>query len=287
MRSLLLSALSLLLAAPAVAQDRRPVDPAEPARRAAEGVERLKAMGPAGAIALRGIERHGGLEAWFTGRALQFDYRYGPLGGKQTAIESTQTIDLLASRAYHTIKSPGAGQFAFNGQRAWTKVTEPGFWAPPRFWSLTPYYFAALPFVLGDPGVKLTVVKDDPAAAGLPAADVVKLTFSSGTGDAPDDYYVLYFAKDDGRLLACRYIVSYKPMMAKRGIKHTPEKLLVYGDLQQVGPLTLAMTHTTYAFPDGKRGERVTDSALSNAVFPAQFDETRLDMPEGATVSEM
>lgn len=284
MRALLLCALSLGLAAPSLAQDRRPVDPQEPARRAADGVARLKAAGPAGAIVLRGIERHGGLEAWFAGRAIAFDYTYDPT--ERPPAGTHQTIDLLASRAYHRIIEPGAGRFAFNGERAWILHEKPGFGAPPRFWSLTPYYFVSLPFVAGDPGVKLQVVDDDPAAAGLPPADVVKLTYEAGTGDAPDDYYVLYFAKDDGRLLACRYIVSYGPMMKKRGIAHTPEKILVYSDFEKVGPLTLAKTHTTYKFP-GKRGEKVTDAGPANITFPAQFDETQLDMPAGATISEL
>lgn len=285
MRALMLCALSLTLATPAAAQDRRPMDPDEPARRAASGIARLKAAGPAGEIVLRGIERHGGLAAWFAGRAIQFDYTYKPVD--RPGATTNQTIDLLASRAYHRIVEPGAGRFAFNGQRAWIKHDEPGFGMPPRFWSLTPYYFVSLPFVVGDPGVKLQIVDDKPADAGLPPADVIKMTYEDGTGDAPDDYYVLYFAKDDGRLLACRYIVSYEPMMKKRGIKQSPEKVLVYDDYREVGPLTLAHDHTFYAFPDGKRGDKVTDAGPANVVFPAEFDETRLDMPEGAQISEL
>lgn len=285
MRALMICALSLGLAATALAQDRRPVDPDEPARRAANGVARLKAAGPAGAIALRGAERHGGLEAWFAGRAIAFDYTYAPV--ERPPAKSHQTIDLLASRAYHRIIEPGAGRFAFNGERAWVLHEKPGFAVPPRFWSLTPYYFVALPFVVADPGVKLQVVDDDPAAAGLPPADVVKMTYEAGTGDAPDDYYVLYYAKDDGRLLACRYIVTFEPMMKKRGIKQTPEKILVYTDFEEAGPITLARTHTFYGFDGGKRGDKVTDAGPSNITFPAKFDETQLDMPEGAVISEM
>jgi len=113
------------------------------------------------------------------------------------------------------------------------------------------------------------------------------VTFTSGTGDAPDDYYIVYFAKDDGRVLACRYVVSYEPMMKKMGIKHTPEKVLIYSDFKAVGPLTLAHRHQTYKLVDGKRAEKVTESGPSAFTFPAPFDETRLDMPEGAVVSEM
>lgn len=285
MRALLLAALSLALAGPTLAQTRRPVDPDEPARRAVEGIARLKAAGPAGAIVLRGIERHGGLAAWFGGRAIAFDYTYDPV--ERPATRTRQTIDLLASRAYHDIIEPGAGRFAFDGHKAWVLHEKPGFPLPPRFWSLTPYYFVGLPFVIADPGVKLQVVDDDPAAAGLPPAEVVKVTYEAGTGDAPDDYYVLYFARDDGRLLACRYIVTYGPLLEKRGGKHGPEKLLVFEDFEAVGPLTLARKHTFYAFGEGKRGDKVTDAGPAKIVFPAAFDETRLDLPEGAAISDL
>lgn len=271
------AATTLLFATAPLAQPRRPVDPAEPARRAAEGKKRLAAT-PAGRIVLRGVDHHGGLDAWFAGRALTFRYDYQPVGDRPGR-NSLQTVDLLASRAYHEMKEPVEGRFAWDGERAWSTF-DPSK-AAPRFWALTPYYFVGLPFVLGDPGVNLAIVDDDPAAAGLPPADVVKATYDDGTGDAPDDYYVAYFAKDDGRLLGIRYVVSYKPFM-KGGMQHTPEKLLVYEDVQPAGPLKLARTHTTYAFPEGKRGDKVTVTKVSEVKYGATFDETRLDMPKGA-----
>ncbi len=282
----LLSLLTLLVALPAAAQDHRPVDPDEPTRRAEAGKKRLQAAGAPGEVVLRSIARHGGLDAWFAGRALEFTYTYDPVG-ERPPVTTRQTIDLLASRAYHDIVTPGAGRFAFNGERAWILTEGDAFQMPPRFWSLTPYYFVALPFVLGDPGVKLEALADDPAAAGLPAADVIKVTYESGTGDAPDDYYICYFAKDDARLLAVRYIVTYDPMIKARGGKIGPEKILVYEDFKKVGPLTLAHDHTFYAFADGKRGDKITDAGPADVKHGVTFDESKLVMPKGARVSEL
>jgi hypothetical protein len=140
----------------------------------------------------------------------------------------------------------------------------------------------ALPFVLADPGVKLSRSTDTAEAAGLPAADVIRVQFEDGVGDAPDDYYVVYLARDDGRLLGTRYVVSYKPFMARSKMKHTPEKLVVYTDEKAVGPLKIPHRHTFYAFPEGRRGPKVTDATASEMVYRATFDETRLDMPPGA-----
>lgn len=275
--------LALVVAAPSLAQPRRPSDPTEPARRATAGAKRLDAS-EAGRLVARSIAWHGGLERWFAGRALSMRYRYVPLG-KRPARDSHQTVDLLASRAYHDMTEPAQGRFVFDGRRAWATFEEPAR-AGVRFWALTPYYFVALPFVLADPGVKLERSADTAEAAGLPPADVVRVTFDAGVGDAPDDYYVVYLARDDGRLLGTRYVVSYKPFMARAKMKHSPEKLVVYEDVKSVGPLRLAHRHAFYAFPDGKRGENVTVATASELVYGAEFDETRLDMPVGAHLDE-
>ena len=271
MRSLLLC---LALFVPTLAQ----ADPA--ADRAAASKAKLSAS-PAGKIVLRATERHGGLDAWFAGKSLAFHYDYDPQAEGKPNRTSMQTIDLLRSRAYHDMTSPVQGQIGWDGTKAWSTF-DPSK-AAPRFWSLTPYYFVAMPFVLGDPGVNLKIVPESAKAAGLPPADVIKITFGADVGDAPDDYYYAYFAKDDGRMLALRYVVTYKPFM-KPGMTHTPEKILVYEDLKPAGPLTLARTQRTYTFPKGARGEFVTLSTVSKVKYGAAFDEARMVMPANAKV---
>lgn len=271
----------LMVALPAAAQPRRPLDAAEPARRAAESKARLAAS-PEGQVVLRATEAHGGLTAWFEGRALAFDYAYRPVEAGKPGRVSWQTVDLLGSRAYHDMTEPVQGQLAWDGQQAWSTFDPKA--GAPRFWALTPYYFTALPFVLGDPGVHLARVEDTAEAAGLPPSDVIKVTFGAGTGDAPDDYYVCYFSKENGMLLATRYVVSYKAFMKAQGLKHGPEKLLVYSDWQPVGPIKLAHTHTFYAFDEGKRGALGTVATLTRTQYGAPFDEARLVRPEGAII---
>ncbi len=247
------------------------------AHRAAEGSARLSAT-DAGRLILASIDHHGGLDAWFAGGALTFRYAYRPVGDRPARV-STQTIDLVDSRAYHTLEEPMRGRIAWDGERAWSKLEGEGDFNA-RFWALTPYYFVGMPFVLGDPGVKLAIVDDDPTKAGFAAGThVVKATFEPGTGDAPDDYYVLYLAEDDHRLLGLRYIVTYydRPGGPK-------EKLIVYEDDAPAGPLRLARKHVTYAFAEGVRGEKVTESTIDRVEYGAVFDTSRLEMPEGAKV---
>lgn len=271
--------LCLALFVPTFAQAEPVADGAATARATAAKA-RLQAS-PAGKIVLRGTERHGGLAAWYAGKALTFHYDYDPVAEGKPSRTSLQTIDLLSSRAYHDMTAPVEGQIGWDGTRAWSTF-DPSK-AAPRFWALTPYYFVAMPFVLSDAGVHLKIVPDTGEAVGLPPADVIKVTFGADVGDAPDDFYYAYFAKDDGRMLALRYVVTYKPFM-KPGMIHTPEKLLVYEDLKPAGPLTLARTERTYALADGKRGAFVTLATVSQVKYGATFDEARLVMPAGAKV---
>jgi hypothetical protein len=238
---------------------------------------------PTGQLVLKATEAHGGLQAWFSGRALEFRYDYQPVQG--TRRNSLQTIDLLSARAYHDLEHPTKGKLAFDGKEAWMKLEGEGKFAA-RFWALTPYYFVGMPFVLSDPGVRLQLSPDTAEAAGLPPAHVVRASFDPGTGDAPDDYYVVYIAKDDHRVLAVRYVVSYAPFFKGKPMKSTPEKLLVYEDLQAVGPLKLSSKHVFYKFPEGKRAEKVTVADVSGFRYGAPFDEQRLAMPKGAVVDE-
>ena len=51
---------------------------------------------------------------------------------------------------------------------------------------------------------------------------MVKVTFDAETGDAPDDYYILYVNKETYKIAVMRYIVSYPEYFKDGG--HAPEK---------------------------------------------------------------
>lgn len=252
---------------------------------ASSRAERARArleVSEAGRVVLRSFGFHGNLRSWYSGGALRFRYDYHPVDEAKIRRDTTQTVDLLNSTVYHTVHRPVEGRMAFDGERAWS--TFPPEQIATRFWCLTPYYFVAMPFVFADPGVNLEIVDDDPKAAGLPASTVIRVTFGKDVGDAPDDYYIAYFAKDDGRLLAIRYVVSYAPFFADSDAKRSPEKLLVFEKFESKGPVRLATTHSTYAFGDGRRGEKVTTSTVSNIGYGVSFDASRLVPPAEAMI---
>ncbi|MEM6931171.1 MAG: hypothetical protein AAF602_29845, partial [Myxococcota bacterium] len=106
----------------------------------------------AGRLVREAIDAAGGLRAWYGASPLAFRFDYQPLNGK-TARDTRQVVDLWRSHAVHTWMGDERVSFGWDGVVAWRKGPE-GVELPinPRFWSLTPYYFVGMPFVLADEG---------------------------------------------------------------------------------------------------------------------------------------
>ena len=111
------------------------------------------------------------------------------------------------SGAVVRLEADGATAVA-DGRTAW--ISPPDADMPmPRFQLYTWPYFAVAAFKLDDAGANLAPMP--PAAtgdAGPQPMSRAKMTFDAGTGDAPDDWYVLY-VDGQNRLEAMAYIVTY------------------------------------------------------------------------------
>lgn len=76
-----------------------------------------------------------------------------------------------------------------------------------RFDAFTWTYFFGLPYKLSDPGVKAEMQED--RMLSNKTHSTVKLSFEPGTGDAPDDWYVMYVDPVAKSIQAAAYIVTY------------------------------------------------------------------------------
>jgi len=279
---------ALLACAPApeqVAEEPR----SQAAIQAEEATARLEAAGEGAAIVLRAIEAHGGLEAWYAAPTSSYIWEYSnvtiPL-----RFSTRMTVDNQTRRAYHEILTLGTpddapayqGRFAWDGTDAWISPADTPK-VNPRFWALTGYYFEQIPFVLADPG--LTYEKLPDAELDGVAHDMVRVGFESGVGDAPGDTYVLYVNKETDRLAAIRYTVTY---YSQRGPQEKagprPETLFYYEDFQTVDGLSVPGKFRGFQFADGKKGDQKSEAWCREISFSQPFDESQLEMPEGAKV---
>lgn len=233
----------------------------------------------AGEIVWNAMEAHGGLDRWYANGPLSFRFNYQPLDGK-TSRDSYQTVDTWSNRAVHTSATDSTAHFGWTGEQAWVKAKDStSFEYDTKFWALTPLYFYGQPFVLNGEGVNLELLPE--VTYKQQKQDVVKVTFDAGTGDAPDDYYILYFSKESHKLVAIRYIVSYPEYFKDGG--HAPEKFMeVMGENTVNGILFPTSYKTYWLTKDKKPGEYITQIDVSNVSFENDLPKDFFDVPKDA-----
>lgn len=235
----------------------------------------------AGQRLLDAINAHGGLEKWFANGALWFHFDYQPLDGK-TRRNSHQLVDQWSARAVHELASDRSVRYGWDGQEAWVFPDTAQLPVNPRFWSMTPFYFVGLPFVLADEGTRYQLL--DPQELNGQMYDLVKVTYTSGTGDAPDDFYVVYIHQETSHMEALRYIVTYPGFFPNGG--HSPEKIMILKGLQEVDGIALATGYDTHWWQDTV-GAHITTIDVKDVQFKSDVNrEEAFAKPEGASVHQ-
>lgn len=228
------------------------------------------------------IEGSGGLAAWYAASPLSFRFDYRPRNGKPVR-DTRQVVDTWRARAVHTWSEDDRVTFGWDGTTAWKAGPSAKMKINPRFWALTPYYFVGMPFVLADEGVRLSVVGE--AEFEGKTYSLVRAVFEAGTGDAPDDAYIVYVDEEARRIAALRYIVSY-PGFFDEG-EHSPWKIMAYDGTQEVAGLKLPERFRTFAWlgedEEGEPGALVTEITLSDVEVKPDLRFDAFVMPEAAT----
>ena len=247
--------------------------------RVAKTKDRLSAS-EAGQRIWQAMEAHGGLTQWYANGPLHFQFNYQPLDDG-TSRNTYEVANYWSAQTRHQLAEDTTVQYGWDGQQAWATDTA----SVPynvRFWSLTPYYFVGIPFVLGDEGVNLESLGEDTFEDKT--YDLVKVTFGENVGDAPDDYYVIYVGQENNRVGALRYIVSYPGYFPDGG--HLPEKLMACDGTQTVEGITLPQGYRTFWWKEDEDtvGEHITDISVSEIAFRPEVRQDYFATPQGAVV---
>ncbi len=243
--------------------------------------ENKLASSPAGQKMWKAMEAHGGLAKWYANGPLQFHFNYQPLDGN-TPRNTIQISDNWSAKARQKMAVDTSLQFGWDGSRAWALPEASKIPFDARFWALTPYYFVGIPFVLGDEGVNLEELGEGSIDGTI--YDLVKATFGEGVGDAPDDFYIIYLHLESGRVAAYRYVVSYPAYFPDGG--HTPEKIMVLVDEQQVNGIIFPKEYHTFMWEDQQKGTYVTNISLSDLSFLPDLPKDYFEAPQGAEMIE-
>jgi hypothetical protein len=216
-------------------------------------------------IVERMIQAHGGMARWSSAPTVTFTDAWND--GPATFI----TVEQSGRRAYLDRAGTDASVI-WDGKEAYGIQWEG---PPPRFLALLNYYFVNLPWLTRDPGVRLKA-EEDVAVHGKTYA-TVRMTFRAGVGDTPDDYYLLYIDPETHRLAGCEYIVTYAAVLPE-GVPQSPAHDLLFTGYETVDGLVVPTGFTIYE----KDGSVYAKCTVSNWSFQELFDESRMNVPEGA-----
>jgi len=235
----------------------------------------------AGKVIWNAMEAHGGLDTWFTNGPITFHFNYQPLNGK-SARDSYQTVDTWSNRSVHISATDSSAKFGWTGKQAWMKAKDSTAFAyDTKFWALTPLWFVGHPFVLSGEGVNLELL--DPTTFKEKDYNVVKVTFDAETGDAPDDYYILYVNKETNKIAVMRYIVSYPEYFKDGG--HAPEKFTEFIGEQTVDGITMPGGFKTYWTVKGDQpGDNITKIDFTDVSFESDLPKDFFNAPADAKI---
>lgn len=224
----------------------------------------------------RATERAHGHPAWARHQALrtgiEIDY------GGQRVLEGNLLMETHGGRA--RLETVDGAVQVFDGQEACVSPasSERG---DARFNLLTWPYFIAAPMKLRDPGAVLTLL--GPMRLDGRRCDAAWLSFEPGTGDTPDDWYLIYTDPDTRLLHALAYIVTYGTTVAEASRE---PHAVVFHDYQAVDGVVLSTRWQfwNYSRQNGLLGDPLGEVRLTKPKFvtpgPGTFDkpeDARLD----------
>ena len=246
-------------------------------KRVSQAQQRLNDS-EAGKLVWQAIEAHGGLRRWFSNGPLAFQFNYQPLDGG-TPRNTYEVADYWSARTRHQMMDTTV-EYGWTGQGAWIAPADSKIAYNARFWSLTPYYFVGIPFVLADDGAFYEYLGEESYQEN--DFDAVKITFGENVGDAPDDYYVVYVDKETKQVGVTRYIVSYPGYFPDGG--HLPEKFMDWTGHQTLDGITIAKGFDTYWWKDQQPAEHITDIEVTRAEFKPEVADNYFQAPNNASM---
>jgi hypothetical protein len=152
-------------------------------------------------------------------------------------------------------------------------------WRSARFDVFTWQYFALAPFKLQDPGTVWSNAGRRPLFVPGDSLHSAKLTFASGTGDAPDDWYIAYQNAESGLLEALAYIVTFsKDQQEAEKEPHA----ITYGDYKSIGGVPFAHSWKFWNWSEAGLADQLGKASLSNVAF-IRLDSSFTAIPQPYT----
>ncbi|MDZ7646634.1 MAG: DUF6503 family protein [Cytophagales bacterium] len=167
----------------------------------------------------------------------------------------------------------------FDGKDVW--VVPDSLTNGARFYHNLYFYFYAMPFVLGDPGIHY----EDVGSKELFGMNLhgIKISYGDGVGDSPKDNYVLYYDEESNTMKALMYTVTYRSQESSDKFS-----LIKYDAWQDVNGVLLPQKIQWYNFKNDSIGE-IRNEVLFTEVSLSKdlVDQNLFTIREGAGIAGM
>lgn len=220
----------------------------------------------------KGLEAHGGLDAWSKMKTMEFSFPKGE--AKELHQVDLPTRKVRISHPDYTI--------GFDGSEAWVTPSKEAFGTmSPRFYHNLIFYFYAIPHVLSDPGINYEVLPD--RVVNGKTLDAIKISFNDGVGDAPDDYYIAHFDKETHEFYFLLYTVTYFSGEANENFG-----AIVYDNWKEVNGLKVPQSMKGYKFAADTLGEQRYERVFDDIKLSADaLDPSLFEIPEGGVIDSL
>ncbi len=217
------------------------------------------------------FDAHGGLDKWKTFLGLYFEI-------ERSDYQEKYTVDLKDRRSRIEYKSHVLG---YDGKDVWVKNLDTlDFKGNPRFYYNLMFYFYAMPFILGDDGIRYA--EADPLNYEGTEYPGISISYDSGVGESPEDEYILYYNPRTFRMEWLAYTVTFFTKA-----KSDRLSLIKYHAWNDVDGLQLPSVLQWHEFTDGAVSTQINEMFFVNAKLQADIPaDENFTVVEGAAIAE-
>lgn len=211
------------------------------------------------------FKAHGGFNQWAEMKTLKFskdgEHHWIDLNSRKVLVEGQKRT------------------IGFDGKNVW--VVPDSLTNGARFYHNLYFYFYAMPFVLGDPGIHY----EDVGNKQLFGMNLhgIKISYGDGVGDSPKDNYILYYNEESNTMKALMYTVTFRSQESSDKFS-----LIKYDTWQDVNGVLLPEKIQWYNFKNDSIGEMRNEVLFTNvSLSKDQVDQNLFAIREGAGIAGM
>ncbi|MFY0606718.1 MAG: hypothetical protein JXR10_08385 [Cyclobacteriaceae bacterium] len=211
---------------------------------------------------------HGGYEAWSNMRALSFK------------MESKNELHQVSLWDRKSLISGPEKVIGYDGENVWLApdTIEVG---NARFYNGLFFYFFAMPFVLGDPGIIYEPLEEKDLMGKRYKG--IKISYENGVGDAPKDNYILWYDLETYQMEWLMYTVTYGSDEASDSYR-----LIKYSGWTDFEGIKLPTSLEWYNYENDSVGAPRNERVFSEIVISQEpFDASLFSMPENARIAPL